>query len=262
MLSSRIIPCLLLQGQGLVKTIGFKDPKYVGDPINAIRIFNTKEVDELVLLDISATPENRGPAWKQIAEVAGECFMPLCYGGGVQTMQDVEKIFSLGVEKVALNTAAFSKPDLVREAVKAFGGQSIVASIDVKKNWLGKSEVYTQAGRKGTKLDPVSYARRMEDLGVGEIFLNSIDRDGTMQGYDIPLIKSVTRAVGVPVVACGGAGQNADFSAAIFQGGASAAAAGSLFVFKGKHRAVLITYPGSDELKQLLSAPSPASLPA
>lgn len=255
MLTSRIIPCLLLQGQGLVKTTRFKDPKYVGDPINAIRIFNTKEVDELVFLDITATLEHRGPPFKQIAEVASECFMPLCYGGGVRTMKDVETLFSLGVEKVAFNSSAAQNPSLVKAAVTAFGGQSIIASIDVKKNWLGRNEVYTHGGRKSTKRDPVTYARQMRDLGVGEILLNSIDRDGTMEGYDLTLIKMVTDAVNIPVVACGGAGEPGDFTKAIFEGGASAAAAGSLFVFKGKHRAVLITYPNAAELKHLLRPP-------
>jgi len=252
MLINRVIPCLLLKGQGLVKTVKFKDPKYVGDPINAVRIFNEKEVDELIFLDITATPEKKEPPFRTISEIASECFMPLCYGGGIKTIEHIEKIFSLGVEKVSINTQAAENPALIKQAAELFGSQSIVASIDVKKSLFGKYEVYIQGGRKNTKLAPVSYAKHLEELGVGEIMLNSIDRDGTLQGFDLELTARVVEAVNVPVIACGGAGKVEDLAAAIKQGGASAAAAGSFFVFHGKHRAVLITYPEIAELKRIL----------
>jgi imidazole glycerol-phosphate synthase subunit HisF len=253
MLTTRVIPCLLLKGQGLVKTIKFKDPKYVGDPINAIRIFNEKEVDELIFLDITATLEKKRPNQKLISEIASECFMPLCYGGGIRTLTDIEQIFSLGVEKVALNSAVWENPDIITQAAQLFGSQSIVVSLDVKKNLWGKYEIYVQGGRKNTKLEPVIQAKKMADLGAGEILLNSIDRDGTRQGFDIDLIGRVAGAVNIPVIACGGAGELNDFAQAVKQGGASAVAAGSMFVLHGKHRAVLITYPPSSELKRIFA---------
>ena len=201
MLRNRFIPVLLLKKHGLVKTVKFKDPKYIGDPVNAIKIFNEKEVDELVFLDITVSTENREPPYQKIAEVATECFMPFCYGGGIRDLKTIEKIFTLGAEKVALNTAAAHNIDLIQEATKCFGGQSIIVSIDVKKNLLGKYEVFILGGTKNTKLSPVDYARRLEQAGVGEIFLNSIDRDGMMEGYDIELIKRVSSAVNIPVIA-------------------------------------------------------------
>lgn len=248
MLTTRVIPCLLLKGQGLVKTIKFKDPKYVGDPINAVRIFNDKEVDELLFMDITATLERKAPPLKIITEIASECFMPLAYGGGVRSMEDVRRIFAVGVEKVCINTHAVEKPEFIRQASDIFGNQSIVVSLDVKKNLFGKYEVYTHGGTKNTKLDPVDHAVRMERMGAGELFLNSIDRDGTQQGYDVDLIRKVASAVKIPVIACGGAGTIAHLAEAVNAGGASAVSAGSMFVFYGKHRAVLITYPSQKEL--------------
>jgi cyclase len=253
MLRTRVIPCLLLKGKGLVKTIKFKDPKYVGCPINAVRIFNEKEVDELIFLDILASVEQKEPLFKFIAEVASECFMPICYGGGIRSLGDIERLFHLGVEKVSLNTIAFQNRSLIREAAKLFGSQSIVVSLDVKRTFFGKYEVYTLNGRKNTKQDPVQCAQDMEELGAGEILLNSIDRDGAMQGYDIPMIRRVTEAVNIPVIASGGAGNIHHFSEAVKQGGASAVAAGSMFVFHGKYRAVLITYPEVSELEPVLA---------
>lgn len=255
MIPPRVIPCLLLKNEGLVKTVKFKDPRYVGDPINAVRIFNDKEVDELVFLDITASQEKRSPPFAMLEQIASECFMPLCYGGGVRTVEHMRQLFAIGLEKVAVNSFAVERPSFMREAADLFGSSSVIASIDVKKSWRGKYEVVTYGGRKGTGLSPVEFAVEMERQGAGEIFLNSVDRDGTMSGYDIPLIKMVTEAVGVPVVACGGAGSVADLAAAITVGGASAAAAGSLFVFHGPHRAVLITYPERSELMPVLSAP-------
>jgi len=253
MLVNRFIPVLLLKGQGLVKTVRFKDPTYVGDPINAIRIFNQKEVDELVFLDITATREDREPPYRKISEVASECFMPFCYGGGIRDIQSIERIFSLGAEKVALNTAAAKNPAFVSEAARRFGSQSIIGSIDVRTTLLGKYEVVTRCGTENLKMSPVAYARHLESSGVGEIFLNSIDRDGTMKGYDLDLVRQVAAAVCIPVVAVGGAGSVDDMVAAIRQSGASAAGAGSLFVFQGKHRAVLITYPERELLERKLA---------
>jgi imidazole glycerol-phosphate synthase subunit HisF len=252
MLKTRVMPCLLLKEGALVKTIKFKDPGYIGDPINAIRIYNEKEVDELIFLDITATPENRPPPFKVLSEIASECFMPVAYGGGIRRLDDIKEILNLGVEKVALNSYAIENPDFIRLAANKFGTQSIVVSIDVKKKFLGRYEVYTHGGRKGTGLDPVKFATQMEELGAGEILLTSIDRDGTQEGYDLELIKKVTSAVGVPVVACGGAGKVEDFGAAAKQGGASACAAGSMVVYFGRNRAVLINFPTRQELEEVL----------
>jgi len=249
-LRARVIPCLLLRNGGLVKTVKFGEPKYVGDPINAVKIFNDKEVDELLFLDITATVERKSPPMKVIAEIASECFMPLAYGGGIRSMEDVRRIFTVGVEKVCINTHAVEEPQFIRQAADIFGNQSIVVSIDVKKSLLGKYEVYTHGGTRNAKLDPVKHAVAMEQMGAGELFINSIDRDGTMQGYDIELIRRVASAVRIPVIACGGAGKLSDLTDAWKHGGASAVSAGSMFVFHGKHRAVLISYPGQDDLKK------------
>lgn len=251
MLRVRVIPCLLLRNRGLVKTAKFRDPKYVGDPINAVKIFNEKEVDELVFLDITATVEGRKPPFKTISEIASECFMPLAYGGGIRTIDDIREIFALGVEKIVINSHALEDPSFIRSAADTFGSQSIVASIDARRGLLGRYEVYTCGGRKAGRVDPVAFARRMEEMGAGEIFLNSIDRDGTMQGYDIDLIRRVSEAVSIPVIGCGGAGKLGDFVEAVGKGGASAVSAGSMFVFQGKHRAVLISYPDYRELELL-----------
>lgn len=253
MLRKRVIPCLLLKGKGLVKTVKFKDEKYVGDPINAVKIFNDKEVDELVFLDITATNEKRPPDFKMLSEISSECFMPLGYGGGITKLQEIEKIFQIGIEKVILNTSSFLNPSLLKDAARVFGNQSIIASVDVKKNWFGKYNVFTNSGKNNTGVDPVDYAKKMEGLGVGEIILNSIDRDGTFSGYDLPLIKKVTSSVNIPVVALGGAASLDDFSMAIMDGGASAVSAGSLFVFQLPHRAVLITYPSQEELDRAIN---------
>jgi imidazole glycerol-phosphate synthase subunit HisF len=248
MLRTRVIPCLLLRGQGLVKTTRFKEPKYVGDPINAIRIFNDKEVDELVVLDITATREGRAPNFERIEEFASECFMPLAYGGGLSTVDQARRLLKLGVEKVIFNATAWRSSEVLRQASKEFGAQAVVASIDVRRKLLGRYEVVIDSANVGTGVDPVTYAKQMEDLGVGEILLTAVDRDGTMKGYDLELLSRVSRAVSVPVIASGGAGSLADFRAAVTEGGASAVAAGAMFVFYGPHRAVLITYPSPAEL--------------
>jgi cyclase len=250
MVRTRVIPCLLLQGPGLVKTVRFKAPKYLGDPINVVRIFNDKEVDELVLLDIGATAEKRGPAYDRLEKIAAQCFMPLCYGGGIREIADLAKLFTLGIEKAAINAAAVSNPGLVRAAADRFGSQSILVSIDVKRGLFGGEQVVTHNGRRKTGLDPVRFAVEMEKQGAGELLLNSVDRDGTMTGYDLELIRRVSQAVSIPVIACGGAGRAEDLAAAV-RNGASAAAAGSLFVFQMPHRAVLINYPGPEQLRAL-----------
>lgn len=254
MLGYRVIPVLLYSGTGLTKTIRFKNHRYVGDAVNAVRILNEKEVDELVFLDISATPKRREPDYRLIADVASEAFMPMAYGGGITTAEQARRILRLGVEKISINSAAVANPALISEIAGVTGSQSVIASIDVKRNLRGRYEVLTAGGQKRTGLDPVRFAQQMEQLGAGEILLNSIDRDGTMEGYDLALLRQVTNAVRIPVVACGGAGKLGDFRDARQEGGASAVAAGSMFVFHGKHRAVLISYPSQAELEGVLGA--------
>ncbi|OQX21576.1 MAG: imidazole glycerol phosphate synthase subunit HisF [Candidatus Altiarchaeales archaeon A3] len=252
MLNIRVIPVLLLRNKGLLKTVEFKEGKYIGDPINAVKIFNEKEVDELIFLDITASKEQREPNFEVIRDIATECFMPFGYGGGIKTIQHIKKLFSLGVEKAVINSYAIENPSFIKEASDFFGSQSIVVSIDVKKSLMGKYKVYNCSKNKLTDLDPVEFSIKMESLGCGEIFLNSVDRDGTMKGYDIDLIKKVTNEVNIPVIACGGAGKLEDFRDAVKQGNASAVAAGSLFVFHGKYKAVLINYPSQEELEKIL----------
>jgi imidazole glycerol-phosphate synthase subunit HisF len=246
----RIIPVLLLKDSGLYKSVKFKAPKYIGDPLNAVKIFNEKEVDELVFIDITATIEKRKPPVKFLSAIASECFMPLCYGGGISTMEDVRSIINTGVEKVSINSFAAQNPGFIKIASQEYGSSTIVVSIDVKKSFFGKYEVFTHGGKVNTKLDPQKYAVQVAKAGAGEILLNSIDRDGTMQGYDLELIKKVTHAVDIPVIACGGAGKITDFAEAI-TAEASALAAGSMFVFHGKHKAVLINYPSKDEFMEV-----------
>jgi imidazole glycerol-phosphate synthase subunit HisF len=251
MLTIRVIPALLLKDQGLVKTICFKEPKYVGDPINAIKIFNEKEVDELIFLDTIATLAGRKPNFRLISDIAGECFMPLGYGGGIRELDDIRTLFSIGVEKVVINSYAAENPSFIRNAADRFGSQSIIVSIDVRRNLLGKYTAYSHGGKVATKYDPVKFAQYMEEMGAGEIILTSIDRDGTMKGYEIDLIEKVTSTLNIPVVANGGAGKIQDFIDAIQKGGASAVSAGSMFVFQGKHRAVLISYPSRKEIETI-----------
>lgn len=251
-MKTRVIPVLLLKDRGLVKTVKFANPRYIGDPINSVRIFNEKEVDELAFLDIAATPARRGPDFETIADIAGEAFMPMAYGGGITSLEQVQRIMSLGFEKVIMNSAVFDNPALVRDAVQVYGSQAVVACIDVKRKLFGGYEISTHSG---TRRRPESLEVHLSNLlsyGVGEIIVNSIDRDGTQSGYDIGAVKVVSSAVTVPVIACGGAGSVADFAAAIKDGGASAVAAGSFFVYKGKHRAVLISYPERAELQRHL----------
>ena len=247
----RIIPCLLLRNNGLVKTVKFKDSTYVGDPINTIRIFNEKEVDEIFFLDIDATRLKKEPPYDLIQNIASECFMPFAYGGGINSLQQIERIIKSGAEKVIINTTAFLDEDFLKEAVHHFGSSTIAVSIDVKKEFFRGNIVYIKSGTQGTGMSPVEYAQRIENDGAGEILVNSIDRDGVMEGYDIDLIKNISSAVRIPIIACGGAGSLLDFRDAVREGGASAAAAGSFFVFHGKRRAVLITYPTYAEISEL-----------
>jgi cyclase len=244
-----VIPILLIRKNGLVKSVGFKNHKYVGDPINAVKIFNDKEVDEIVILDISATAEKRPPNIAQVREIASEAFMPLAYGGGITKLEEIKELVSSGVEKVVLNNAAVNNQALIRKGADWVGSQSIVVSIDVKKNIWGKYKVFTLNGTRNTGLDPVAFAKQSEEAGAGEIFLNSIERDGTFGGYDLELIKAVSSSVNIPVVAAGGASVVEDFLDAKLSG-ASAVAAGSMFVFQKPHRAVLISYPAQQELKE------------
>ncbi|MBC8335232.1 MAG: imidazole glycerol phosphate synthase subunit HisF [Anaerolineales bacterium] len=252
MLRSRVIPVLLLKHRGLVKTVKFKTPKYLGDPINIVKIFNDKEVDELIFLDITATNEKKHPPFELLADITSECFMPLGYGGGIRSMDDVKTLLSMGIEKIILNTYAVENPDFVSEIAAFAGSQAVVISIDAKKNWRGKYEVFTHSGTKGTGLNPVDFALQMQKKGAGEIILNSIDRDGTMQGYDLEFTSRVAESLEVPLVSCGGAKTVQDLGDAIKLGNASAAAAGSMFVFQGPLRAVLISYPSQEELRAVL----------
>lgn len=250
MLRPRIIPCLLVSNGGLVKTVRFKDPKYVGDPINAVKIFNEKETDELIVLDIDATVQGAEPNYKRIAHLAAECRMPLCYGGGIKTAQQAKHIISLGVEKVAISSAAIENPRLITQVSEEIGAQSVVVVLDVKK--VGKGyQVWTHNGRKNITRSPFEVAQEVESAGAGEVVINSIDSDGIMKGYDLELAAGMRAAVGLPMTVLGGAGSLDDIEQLIRACGVVGASAGSLFVFKGIFHAVLINYPNpirKDEL--------------
>lgn len=247
MLAPRIIPCLLVHNKGLVKTVKFKDAKYVGDPINAVKIFNEKESDELMVIDIDATVEGREPDYKMIENVATECRMPLCYGGGIRTAEQARKIFNLGVEKIALSSAAVENPKLLTDIAKEVGNQSLVVVIDVKKKMFGGYDVYTHNGTKKTKVDLEKFIIDLQSYGVGEIVINSIDNDGVMKGYDLSLIEKIKPLINVPITVLGGAGSLDDIRKLIEKFGIIGCSAGSLFVFKGKYKAVLINYPNRIE---------------
>ena len=252
MLRSRITPCLLVHKKGLVKTFGFKDPKYVGDPINAVKIFNEKEVDELIVLDIDASVEGRGPDFELIRNLAVECRMPFCYGGGVTTVQEAKKIISLGAEKVAISSAAIENFDIISQIGQTVGIQSMVVVLDVKKKgFFGGYEIFIHNGKKPTGIKLNEFVQRLDTIGVGEIVINSIDRDGRMEGYDFALMDMVRELTEVPLTVLGGAGTMNDIKEAIIRYKVIGAAAGSLFVFKGKYRAVLISYPNRSEKKEL-----------
>lgn len=254
MLRPRIIPCLLVHQGGLAKTMGFKEPKYVGDPINAVRIFNEKESDELMVLDIDATVNKVAPDFALIAKLAAECRMPLCYGGGITTVDQAARIVDMGVEKVAISAAAIANPCLVTQMAAAVGNQSVVTVLDVRKRtglFSKGYELCTHNGKITHKLDPISFAKQLQDAGAGEIVINSIDRDGLMQGYDLSLAMQFKQALKVPVTFLGGAGSLNHMVDLISTLGLVGAAAGSLFVFKGKYRAVLINYPTPHQKNEL-----------
>ena len=253
MLRPRITPCLLIQNGGLVKTQKFSDPKYVGDPINAVKIFNEKEVDELIVLDINASTLGQEPNYALIRSLANECRMPLCYGGGVKNIEQLERIIQLGVEKVAISSAAIADPGFIAQAAKRVGSQSVVVVLDIKKTGLlRRYEVFTQNGSASSGLSPIDFVEKMESLGAGEIVINSIDQDGLMQGYDLGLIEAIRKRTSLPITALGGAGSLADIQGLIEKFGIIGAAAGSLFVFKGKYRAVLINYPSRSDKDTLV----------
>jgi len=252
MLRSRIIPCLLVHKKGLVKTVEFKDPRYVGDPINAVKIFNEKEVDELIVLDIDATVEGRGPDFTLIKNLAVECRMPFCYGGGVTTVEEARKIINLGAEKVALSAAAINNFDLIKKIGEAVGVQSIVVVLDVrKKGFLGGYELFTHNGKRSAGIKIKDFVKKLDEVGVGEIVINSIDRDGKLNGYDMDLISMIRELTEVPITVLGGAGSFDDIKKVISKYKIIGVSAGSLFVFKGKYRAVLISYPNKQEKKEL-----------
>jgi cyclase len=253
MLRPRVIPCLLVKGRGLVKTVRFANPKYVGDPINAVRIFNEKGVDELLVLDIDATAEGREPPYTMIEHLASECRMPLCYGGGVKSVDQAKRIIGFGVEKVAVSSAAVLQPTIVSALANSVGSQSVVAVLDVKKRAGGGGhDVWLRNGSANSGLRMSNLVADLESLGVGEIVINSIDHDGLMTGYDLELAREVRSATSVPLTMVGGAGSFAHIQELVRAVGVVGACAGSLFVFKGVHKAVLISYPTRQQLDSLV----------
>ena len=251
MLRPRIIPSLLLQDNGLVKTINFKNPKYVGDPINAVKIFNEKEVDELAIFDIDATAKGLEPNYSLIERIANQSRMPLCYGGGVKTVEQAQKIFGLGIEKIALSSAVLHNPELITQIANRVGAQSVIVVLDVKKKLFGGYEVYTHNGKKSTGINPFDFAEKAQRLGAGEIIINSIDQDGVMKGFDMNLIDKVRDKISLPLTVLGGAGELQHIQQVIHKHGVIGVAAGSLFVFKGVYKAVLINYPEKGEKEKL-----------
>jgi cyclase len=256
MLRARIIPCLLVHNKGLVKTVNFKEPKYVGDPINAVKIFNEKEVDELIVLDIDATVENRTPNFELIKNLASECRMPFCYGGGITSVEQAKKIIELGAEKIAISSSAINDPALIKNIGLEVGVQSVVVVIDVRKKGIlfgGGYDIYIKNGKEKVKIKLKDFIDQLNEIGVGEIVINSIDNDGMMKGYDIPLISMIREWTNFPITALGGAGSSIDIKQLIEKFKIIGASAGSLFVFKGKYKAVLINYPNREEKLRLFN---------
>jgi cyclase len=251
MLQTRVIPVLLFKNKGLFKTIKFKKSRYLGDPLNIIKIFNEKEVDELIFLDIDASKKGLEPDYQLIKDFASECFMPVCYGGGITNIEQIQKIFTLGIEKISINHMALKDSTLIKKAVEIYGSQSITVSIDIKKSLLGEYKIYNHVTKKKLKISFLDYIKHIQELGIGEVLINNVDLDGTQQGYDINLLKQVVDNTTIPVIACGGAAQLEDFKLAKEQANISAVGAGSFFVFQGKHNAVLVTYPTYQELEKL-----------
>lgn len=245
----RVIPTLTLDNEKLVKTVQFKKPNYIGDPINAVKIFNEKEVDEVVLLDITATKQNREPNYSKIEEIASEAFMPFAYGGGIKTLHQIEKLFKLGIEKIVLNSVLAKDLTIITEAAKIFGSQSVVASVDVAKNLFSKQAAYTFSGTKKIKTPLLDFIKQLEEKGAGELLINAINKDGTYTGYDTTLLSLISKQVNIPIVACGGARNTNDILLAI-QAGAAAAAASSIFVYQGTQKGILINYPSQEKLVQ------------
>ncbi|WP_299125645.1 AglZ/HisF2 family acetamidino modification protein [uncultured Tenacibaculum sp.] len=251
MLRPRIIPSLLIHDKGLVKTVKFKNSKYVGDPINAVKIFNEKEVDELAVFDIDATVLGKEPDYTLIEKLANQSRMPICYGGGVKTVEQAQKIFGLGIEKIALSSAVIDNPNLIFDISQRVGSQSVIVVLDVKKKMFGGYEVFIHNGKKSTGINPFDFAKKAQELGAGEIIINSIDNDGVMKGYDFKLIDKVRDVVNIPMTMLGGAGTIEDIKKAIDRYNVIGVAAGSLFVFKGVYKAVLINYPSREEKRKL-----------
>tara|TARA_B100001287_G_C22651590_1_gene515476 strand:- start:686 stop:1465 length:780 start_codon:yes stop_codon:yes gene_type:complete len=251
MLRPRIIPSLLVHQKGLVKTVKFKDFKYVGDPINAVRIFNEKEVDELAVFDIDATVLEKDPDYTLIEKLANQSRMPVCYGGGVKTVEQAQKIFSLGIEKIAISSAVIQNPILISEISERVGSQSVIVVLDVKKKFLGGYEIYTHNGKKKTGINPIKFAQKAQDLGAGEVIVNSIDNDGMMKGFDMNLLNEIRQVLSIPITVLGGAGSLNDIKKIIQEYGIIGVAAGSLFVFKGIYKAVLINYPSKLDKKKI-----------
>ncbi len=251
MLRPRIIPSLLIQDNGLVKTVNFKNPKYVGDPINAVKIFNEKAVDELAIFDIDATAKGLEPNYSLIERIANQSRMPLCYGGGVKTLAQAQRIFGLGIEKIALSSAVLANPALITEIAERVGSQSVIVVLDVKKKLFGGYEVYTHNGKKSTGINPFDFAEKAQKLGAGEIVINSIDQDGVMKGFDMNLIEKIREKISLPLTVLGGAGSLEDIEKVIEKHGIIGVAAGSLFVFKGVYKAVLINYPSKEQKENL-----------
>jgi imidazole glycerol-phosphate synthase subunit HisF len=253
MLKTRVIPCLLLKKEGLVKTKNFKSETYIGDAINTVRIFNEMEVDELIVLDILASKENLEPNFDLIRHIADECFMPLSYGGGIRNIKDINRIFNIGVEKISINSSTIDNPELIKNAAEVFGSQSVIVSIDVKTNFWNKYDVYTHGGTKKHKINPTDHARNMEALGAGEILLTSINNEGTWKGYDYTIVKTIASSVSIPVISNGGAGKIEHMSYAVNNAGASAVALGSMVVYQGQDLGVLINFPDKCELERALN---------
>lgn len=251
MITRRIAPCLLLSGRKLVKTVKFDSPKYIGDPINAVKIFNDKEVDEIVILDIEASLAGKKPQFNYLEEVVSESFVPLSYGGGITELEDIDRLLHMGIEKVCLNSINSQGFNLIAQASAKYGAQSIVGVIDFKKSFFGKNEVYFKNKKYKIDMSVKDYALALQAAGVGEILLNSVDRDGTYKGYDLSLIEEISSSLKVPLIAIGGAGKHSDFKDA-FHAGASAVSAGSLFVYHGPHKAVLINYPSRNDIDRII----------
>lgn len=252
MLLTRVIPCLLLQDESLVKTVNFKKPGYIGDPVNTAKIFNELEVDELVVLDITATNDKRSPNFRILSELANECFMPLAYGGGIRNFEDAKKIFQIGIEKIIINSCTYENPNFITKLSSHFGNQAIVVSLDVKKNMFGKYEVYSHSGKKKQKKDIIAWVKELETLGAGEILLTAIHQEGTWKGFDINLIEKISNAVNIPVIANGGASSVEDIEMAMKKGKASAISVGSMVVYQSKGMGVLVNFPDRVKLNQAL----------